>query len=140
MGKTRQKMKRKKAQVYSEEFKRKVCAEYLETGGSKVALLRKYGISFRSAIQTWLKEFGYEDIYHSGSPRPKLLPHQLTLSAEEELMISENASLKEKNACLEKSLLEAELKNALYEEMIRLAETKWGIEIEKKSVTKPSGQ
>lgn len=48
---------------YDDYFKRKVIIEYLSTGCSKMALIRKYNISFKSAIQYWMKELGYTDPY-----------------------------------------------------------------------------
>jgi hemerythrin len=38
-----------------------VIEEYLATKCSKMELLRKYNIHFKSAIQTWMKKLGYED-------------------------------------------------------------------------------
>jgi hypothetical protein len=46
---------------YDWEFKRQVVEEYLLTGCSKMFLLRKYNIQFKSAIQTWMRVLGYKD-------------------------------------------------------------------------------
>ena len=52
---------------YDGNFKRKVIEEYLSTGCSKMYLLRKYDIQFKSAIQTWMRVLGYTDPASSGS-------------------------------------------------------------------------
>ena len=46
---------------YDQAFKRKVIEEYLATGCTKIFLLRKYNIQFKSAIQTWMRILGYTD-------------------------------------------------------------------------------
>jgi hypothetical protein len=46
---------------YDQSFKRKVIEEYLATGCTKMFLLRKYNIQFKSAIQTWMRILGYKD-------------------------------------------------------------------------------
>ena len=56
---------------YSRSFKRKVIEEYLATGCTKMFLLRKYDIQFKSAIQTWMRILGYRD--PSASERPQKL-------------------------------------------------------------------
>jgi hemerythrin len=48
-------------QMFDESFQRMVIEEYLATKCSKMELLRKYNIHFKSAIQTWMKKLGYED-------------------------------------------------------------------------------
>jgi len=47
-------------QMFDESFKRMVIEEYLATRCSKMELLKKYNIHFKSAIQTWMKKLGYE--------------------------------------------------------------------------------
>lgn len=46
---------------YDVSFKRKIIEEYLSTGCTKAYLLRKYDITFKSAIQTWMRILGYSD-------------------------------------------------------------------------------
>jgi len=46
---------------YDRDFKRQVIEEYLLTGCSKMFLLKKYNIQFKSAIQTWMRVLGYKD-------------------------------------------------------------------------------
>jgi transposase-like protein len=46
---------------YNREFKTTVVEEYLATGCTKMSLLRKYNIQFKSAIQTWMRVLGYND-------------------------------------------------------------------------------
>ena len=51
---------------YDRAFKEKVINEYLVTGCTKMFLIRKYNIQFKSAIQTWMRVLGYKD------PQPAL--------------------------------------------------------------------
>ncbi len=46
---------------YDVAFKSKVIEEYLSTGCTKMSLLRKYNIAFKSAITTWMRVLGYTD-------------------------------------------------------------------------------
>ncbi len=52
-------------QMFDESFKRMVIEEYLATKCNKTELLRKYNIHFKSAIQTWMRKLGYDDIHRS---------------------------------------------------------------------------
>ena len=46
---------------YDRAFKTKVIEEYLATGCTKMYLLRKYNIHFKSAIQTWMRVLGFSE-------------------------------------------------------------------------------
>ena len=48
---------------YDREFKTKIVEEYLATGCTKMSLIRKYNIQFKSAVQTWIRVLGYSDPY-----------------------------------------------------------------------------
>jgi transposase-like protein len=52
-------------QQYDESYKRMVIEEYLSSRCSKMELLRKYNIHFKSAINTWMKRLGNEDAHRS---------------------------------------------------------------------------
>jgi hypothetical protein len=52
-------------QMFDESFKRIVIEEYLATKCNKTELLRKYNIHFKSAIQTWMRRLGYDDMHRS---------------------------------------------------------------------------
>ena len=55
---------------YDRAFKEKVINEYLLTGCTKMFLIRKYNIQFKSALQTWMRVLGYKDP-HQGLQLPK---------------------------------------------------------------------
>src|SRR6187431_1441570 len=60
-------MKRKSphspSRVYSDDFKRQVVSDYIESSLSKQDILDKYEIRASSAIQEWMRKFGVADPY-----------------------------------------------------------------------------
>jgi transposase-like protein len=127
------KKSRRPTEGYSEEFKRKVCEEYLQLRCKKTDLLRKYDIKFRSAIQTWLRNFGYSSasVYHV-YPTDAL---QLMGRAKEEKDVS---ALERQIVELKQKLANAELKGLVLEKLIDVAERDLHIDIRKKRNTKQS--
>jgi len=111
---------------YSEEFKRKICQEYLESNEGLSALERKYNLG-NSRISAWLKSFGLEikkTIYLS-SPI-------MSAKKDPEPQSEDSASVK----LLKKQLEDALLEKELYRKMIEVAERDLKINIRKKSATK----
>jgi transposase-like protein len=111
---------------YSEEFKRKVCQEYLDGNEGLGALERKYNLG-NSRISAWLKLYGLEKkktIYLSSSIMP--------LKKDPDIQPEDSASVK----LLKKQLEDALLEKELYRKMIEVAERDLKINIRKKSVTK----
>jgi transposase-like protein len=51
------------ATFYSEKFKKKVIMKYLEADFTKRELIDKHGIKAHSAIQEWMRKFGYLPVY-----------------------------------------------------------------------------
>lgn len=110
---------------YSEEFKRKVCQEYLDGSDGRTTIERKYNLG-NSRLTCWLKSFGLpikKAIYVSSyvmpvkkDPKPQ----------------PEDESVK----LLKKQLEDALLEKELYRKMIQVAERDLKIDIRKKSVTK----
>ena len=49
----------KKYQSYTEEFKLSVIREYLSSNMSMYACAKKFGISNRSSLSRWLRQYGY---------------------------------------------------------------------------------
>ena len=49
--------------IYSEDFKKKIIAEYLETNQTKREILDKYGIRSNSPLQKWMRKYGIIDPY-----------------------------------------------------------------------------
>lgn len=120
-------------QMFDEAFKRMVIEEYLSTNCSKMELLRKYNIHFKSAIQTWMRKLGYEDIHRSKRvkfDRPILLPLSMddTNQSPQELQ----RIIKE----LEQQLQDEKLRSEAYSRVIVKAEKELKISIRKKHNTK----
>lgn len=120
---------------FSEAFKRGVCEEYLAGGVSKMTLLRRYNIRYKSAIQHWLRQYGYEDIHVKG----KCIPSQPVPAMKTDPNKEESATqkaLKERIKQLERQLEDEQLRAQAYDLMIELAEKEFKIPIRKKSDTK----
>jgi transposase-like protein len=88
--------------------KQQIISEYLTGGETFQALSVKYGVNART-IQTWVRAFR----------KQQPLPAQ---------SLSDEGDVK----ALKKQLAQAELKNELLEEMLRLAEEQAGIDFRKK--------
>ena len=120
-------------QMFDESFKRMVIEEYLSTKCNKLDLLRKYNIHFKSAIQTWMKRLGYEDVHRSQKVKfDKTLP--LTIP-----MLSKNENtheLEKKIHELEQQLQDEKLRSEAYSRIIDKAEKELKVSIKKKLNTK----
>ena len=96
------------------ETKQQIISEYLSGDQTFSALSKKYGVNART-IQTWVRAFGKQySAVESEAPS--------------------NSDVK----VLKKQLLEAQLKNELLEEMLRLSEEQTGIDFRKKYGTRQS--
>ena len=119
---------------YDREFKRKVVEEYLATGCTKMFLLRKYSIQFKSAIQTWMRTLGYDD---PGSQGQRFKFGQIIFSvAKEKQNTSEPTELPKRILELERQLEDEKLRSEAYARMIEKAEKELKISIRKKTDTK----
>jgi transposase len=125
------KKERLPAQIFNEAFKRKVCDEYLRTGVPKTSLLAKYNIKYRSAIQTWLKQLGYVDIYQKVSYLD--IKNQIALATKKSTKrISSDQTLENRIKELERLLEDEQLRSDAYKRMIDIAEKELNIPIRKK--------
>jgi transposase-like protein len=124
--------------VYSETFKRKVIEEYLRTGEPKLHIQKKYSISFKSAICTWMKRLGYKDIHEK-------LPYFEVANQIELATVAKNksnrkgqdqAELEKRIKELERQLEDEKLRSEAYRLMIDIAEKELKIPIRKKPNTK----
>jgi len=120
-------------QMFDESFKRMVIEEYLSTKCSKMDLLRKYNIHFKSAIQTWMKKLGYEDtLRHPRVKFDRSLPLTLAMPIK-----SENVrELLKKIQELEQQLQDEKLRSEAYSRIIDKAEKELKVPIKKKHNTK----
>lgn len=121
---------------YDRAFKRQVIEEYLTTGCSKMSLLRKYGIQFKSAIQTWMRILGYTD-FNIEVQRPKFGSITFTTLPKKQQKAADNTvGLEQKVRELERQLEEEKLRSEAYLRIIEKAEQSYKIPIRKKRNTK----
>jgi transposase-like protein len=120
---------------YDREFKRKVVEEYLATGCTKMSLLRKYNIQFKSAIQTWMRMLGYRD--PGGQPQIfKFGQITFTSLAKQKQDTTESVELQKRILELERQLEDEKLRSEAYARMIEKAEKELKISIRKKTGTR----
>ena len=120
---------------YGRSFKRKVIEEYLATGCTKMFLLRKYDIQFKSAIQTWMRILGYTD------PSPSKQPQRFKFGKIIFTSLPKNkkqsgTELEKKIRDLERQLEDEKLRSEAYARIIEKAEKEFKIPIRKKPDTK----
>jgi hypothetical protein len=112
--------------IYSEEFKRFVCNDYLIGSITKYEVELKHRIG-KGRLTYWLRERGYGDL----KSKKVSLPDMKSLKNN----VSEKDA-KKSVAELEKELQEAKFLAEAYHKMIELAEKEFKINIIKKSNTK----
>jgi len=122
-------------QMFDEAFKRQVIEEYLSTGCTKMELLRKYNIHFKSAIQTWMKKLGYSDPYEL-KPRRFASINTLSLASIPNDKDADLTNLQKRIKELEKQLLDEQLRSEAYLRMIQKAEQELKVSIRKKTNTR----
>ena len=120
---------------YDREFKRKVVEEYLTTGCTKMFLLRKYNIQFKSAIQTWMRILGYND---PGSQPQRFKFGQIIFTSlvKQKQNTPKSTELQKKIVDLERQLEDEKLRSEAYARMIEKAEKELKVSIRKKTGTK----
>lgn len=120
-------------QMFDEPFKRMVIEEHLTTGCSKMELLRKYNIHFKSAIQTWMRKLGYQD-----RDRPQKIKFDRTLPLTVKMASgNENThELQKRIKELEQQLQNEKLRSEAYLRIIDKAEKELKISIKKKRNTR----
>lgn len=112
--------------IYSEEFKRFVCNEYLTGSMTKSEVESKHNIG-NGRLTYWLREKGYDHI----KSRIVSLPYMKSVKINSSEIDSQK-SLAE----LERELQEAKLLAEAYRKMIEIAEKEFKINIVKKFSTK----
>ncbi len=120
-------------QMFDESFKRMVIEEYLTTNCSKMELLRKYNIHFKSAIQTWMKRFGYADTHRVEKIKfDSAFPLTASMATKNE----NTQELQKRIQELEQLLQDEKLRSEAYLRMIDKAEKELKVPIKKKHNTK----
>lgn len=110
---------------YSEEFKRKVCQEYISGTALRRSVEKKYNLG-NSRLTCWLKLFGME------VNRTNFLPSFMPVKNEPDPKQEETTTIR----LLKKQLEDALLEKELYRKMIEVAERDLKISIRKKSNTR----
>lgn len=118
---------------YTVDFKRKVIEEYLSTGCSKMSLLRKYNIQFKSAIQHWMRVLGYRDHPKEIGMLKFMQPISISLPNKKDINVTE---LQKRIRELERQLQEEKLRSEAYARVIEKAEAELKIPIRKKPGTR----
>lgn len=122
--------------VYSDDFKRQVVSDYIESALTKQEILDKYEIRGNSLIQSWMRKFGVADPYvktdrgiinhhrlkkkNPDLPEPELQKQALTRRIKE----------------LEKELVEEKMRSEMFVRVIEIAERDYRLNIRKKPDTK----
>lgn len=126
-----------KKQHYSESFKRMVIQEYLNTGVSKMSLLRKYNIKMKSGIQRWMRQMGYENNRpKTGYLKCSATPVPLATKKKKQAISDSERQLQDRIKELERLLEDEQLRSEAYQRMIEIAERDLNIPIRKKPGTK----
>lgn len=112
--------------IYSEEFKRFVCNDYLTGFLTRREVEVKHGIG-NSRLTYWLREMGYDYLKQRLVSLPDMKSVKINTSGK-----APQKSITE----LEKELQEAKLLAEAYRKMIDIAEKEFKINIVKKSNTK----
>jgi|OpeIllAssembly_1097287.scaffolds.fasta_scaffold108752_1 transposase-like protein len=118
--------------IYDDQFKHQVISEYLETKCSKMSLLRKYDIHSKSAVQRWMKKYGYQDIYQEKINKFAITNTSMARNKQGE----DIRDLQLKITLLEKQLEIEKLRSKAYARVIEIAEQELKIPLRKKYNTK----
>jgi len=118
--------------IYDDQFKHQVISEYLKTKCSKMSLLRKYDIHSKSAVQRWMKKYGYQDIYQEKINKFAITNTSMATNKQGE----DIRDLQLKIALLEKQLEIEKLRSKAYARVIEIAEQELKIPLRKKYNTK----
>jgi len=118
---------------YDRSFKRKVIEEYLSTGCTKMFLIRKYNIQFKSAIQTWMRILGYSDAWKQPQ---KPIFGKIILTSLPKNKQQPGTDLQKKIRELERQLEDEKLRSEAYARIIEKAEKEFKIPIRKKPDTR----
>lgn len=107
-------------QIFSEDFKRMVCEQYLNSRSNKEEIRLRFGIKGKSSLLYWLRKFGYiESNYKPNQELPFMAK-----------------SKKDISKSLEKENEDLKLQLEMYKRMISIAEKEFKISIVKKLDTK----
>lgn len=123
--------------VFTEEFKKKIISEYLESDLTKREILDKYAIRSNSAIQSWMRKYGISDPFgkkdYLGVINLERLKKKQASPSELEL---EKRALEKRIRELEQKLQEEQIRTEMLTRVIEIAESDYKLNIRKKPNTK----
>jgi len=122
---------------YPEAFRRIVIEDYLRSGLSKMSIQQKYGVRFKSAIVTWMRELGYSDTHRKVSILEA--SNQLELAKKYTSPQSDPndaKALAQRIKELERQLEDEKLRTEMLNMIIDIAEKDFKLPIRKKPDTK----
>jgi len=132
---------RRKYAHFSEQEKRMIIEDYLQSGLTKREIWNKYTgqSSDHGLILYWMYKYGYFSEYKEKAitfaPKKQMVR---TKSPQQEPNLDfETLQLKKRISELEKQLQESEMKSIAWQTMIDIAEREFNISIKKKYNTKP---
>jgi len=132
---------RRKHAHFSEEEKRMIIEDYLQSGLTKRAIWEKYtgSTSEHGLILYWMYKYGYTSGHKEKSAifTPKNRTMRQVNSKQESVSDFEYLQLQKRISELEAQLRESEMKSIAWQTMIELAERELNISIKKKFNTKP---
>jgi len=137
MSGLKKEIKRRNYDRFSEEAKRSIIEDYLQSGLTKREIWKKYtGRSEdHGSILYWMYKYGYHS--DTGKKSVTFVPQKSSMKNQESLPDFENLRLQKRITELEKQLQESEMKSIAYQTMIEIAEREFNINIKKKFNTKP---
>jgi transposase len=121
-------------QYFPREFKVKIIEEYLQTGQSKGAIEKRYGIKGHASILKWMRSLGYINLLGEVATLSKKTDDIMSKAKKGENL--ESSKLEERIKELEKQLEDERLRSESYRRMIEIAEKQHNIPIRKNFNTK----
>ena len=137
MEKTKPERKYATRYVFSDELKRDIIEEYIETGSSKASIQAKYGIKSKCGIQKWMRKLGYADLNSKDSTSlSKNIGEDMTKKNSNNNSLETKEALEKRIGQLERQLEDEKLRSEAYKRMIEITEKELKISIRKKGNTK----
>ena len=140
----RDEIKRRKYDHFSEEDKRMIIEDYLQSGESKRAIWKKYTgqDSDHGLLLYWMYKYGYfsdskkKSLTFAG--KKEVVHPKTQKQASESDSSFENFQLQQRILELEQQLHDSEMKAIAWKTMVEIAEKEFNIPIKKKFNIKPS--
>ncbi len=122
--------------VFTEEFKKKIISEYLESDLTKREILDKYGIRSNSAIQSWMRKYGISDPFGKKDYLGVINLDRLKKKPQPSELELEKKALEKRIRELEQKLAEEQIRTEMLTRVIEIAESDYKLNIRKKPNTK----